>query len=169
MLKVGERWDARDADDAEVSPKESEVFLAVFFCHFFCGGETAKTASHGCFLFVVSSAISMISVCCSIPLLYFKIAPNMLTRSFSTLLRRPSSLGLAPTKLKNVRFGGGGGGFVSKKRKPGEWDVEAEEHLAGTFDTVMAKVLGVTLWLWIFTSMKADNGKFLVCLDTLRE
>mmetsp|Transcript_25437 Transcript_25437/g.42876 ORF Transcript_25437/g.42876 Transcript_25437/m.42876 type:complete len:114 (-) Transcript_25437:1811-2152(-) len=85
----------------------------------------------------------------------------MLTRSISALLRRPSNFGLAPQKVKNVRFGGGGGGFVSKKRKPGEWDVDAEEHVAGTFDSVMAKVLGVTLWLWIFTSMKADNGKFL--------
>ena len=51
---------------------------------------------------------------------------------------------------------------MSKKRKAGEWDVDAEEQLAGTFDSVMAKVLGVTLWLWIFSSMKADNGKFLV-------
>ena len=96
----------------------------------------------------------------------------MLTRSLSLLRRTPIStrsglgqgqgLGLAPSKLKQVRFGGGGGGFVSKKRKAGEWDVDAEEQLAGTFDSVMAKVLGVTLWLWIFSSMKADNGKFLV-------
>jgi hypothetical protein len=85
----------------------------------------------------------------------------MLTRSLSLLRRTPISTrsGLGQGQ---VRFGGGGGGFVSKKRKAGEWDVDAEEHLAGTFDSVMAKVLGVTLWLWIFSSMKADNGKFLV-------
>jgi hypothetical protein len=92
----------------------------------------------------------------------------MLPRSFSTLLRRPNTLGMAPRKVKNVRFAGGHGGFVSKKRKPGEWNVDEEEILAGTFDTVMSKVLGVTLWLWIFTSMKADNGKFLVSLFFLQ-
>ena len=83
----------------------------------------------------------------------------MMLRSFSRL--RVGSMGLSRSKLKQVRFGGGGGGYTSKKRKPGEWDVDAEEKLASTFDEVMAKILGVTLWLWIFTSIKADKGKFL--------
>ena len=82
----------------------------------------------------------------------------MLLTSFS---RRVGSMGLSRGKLRQVRCGGGGGGFTSKKRNPGEWNVDAEEKLAGTFDEVMAKVLGATMWLWMLTSMKADNGKFL--------